>query len=136
VSPGATEGVMDGGGAAAHVTCEVSGASVLAGVGVCAQESVATTGAEPGRQVRPIAGALAPSAAGPAIVRLAPLVIANADAPVAGMVQANPKLPPAVPSVASVIGIEPTPPFNVTGEVRALIVGATPTTGDTVELSV
>ena len=117
-------GVMVAEGMAGQLTVEVSGGSAAAGVGVCTQVSVAGTSAGPGTQLRPIAGALAPKAAGPVMVRFAPAVIANADAPVAGMVHANPKLPPAVPAVATFTGTEPTPPVKVTGVVSGLTVGA------------
>ena len=117
-------GVIVGAGMAGQLTVEVSGGSAAAGVGVCAQVSVAETSTGPGTQLRPIAGALAPKTAGPVMVRFAPAVIANADTPVAGMVHANPKLPPALPAVATLTGTEPTPPVKVTGVVSALTVGA------------
>ena len=71
-----------------------------------------------------MAGAFAPKAAGPAILRFAPAVIANADAPVGGMVQAKAKLPPALPAVATVTAAVPAPPVSVTAAGSALNVGA------------
>ena len=127
--PPASDGVMIG-PLPVQVTVEVSGASTPAGVGVCAQLRVAVTAAGPGTQLKPIAGALAPNAAGPTIVRFAPVVIANADAPVGGMVQANAKLPPAVPAVVTVTAKVPVPAtVNVAGIVAVGATGATVAAG-------
>ena len=51
-----------------------------------------------------MAGALAPSAAGATIVRLAPPVMVKALAPVAGMVQASAKLAVATPVLSTFTG--------------------------------
>ena len=102
-----------------QVMTDVNGGSTAAGVGVCAQESVALTAAACGTQLKPIAGAFAPSAAGPTIVRLAPAVTANADAPVAGIVHAKPKLPPAVPAFVTLTATVPAPAVRVAVAARA-----------------
>ena len=117
-------GVMVSPATGRQLTVEVRGARTPPGVAVCVQVSVAETNATPGTQLKPIAGALAPKAAGPVMVRFAPPVIANAEAPVAGMVHANAKLPPAVPAVATKTGTEPTPPVKATGVVSGPTVGA------------
>ena len=112
------------GGPAGQVMTDVNAGKTAAGVGVCAHESVALTAAACGTQLKPIAGAFAPSAAGPTIVRLAPAVTANADAPVAGIVHAKPKLPPAEPAVATVTATVPVPATRVAVP-AILAVGAT-----------
>jgi len=125
--PPAGDGVISADGPPGQLTIEVSGASTLAGTVVCAQDSVAMTAAAPGTQLRPIAGAFAPSVAGAVMVRFAPAVIANAEAPVGGMVQASAKLPPAVPAVVTVTATVPTPPIIV--DVAAIVaVTGTPAT--------
>ncbi len=118
-----------GGVTPGQVTVEVnSGNAAPTGVAVCVQLSVAFTAAACGTQLKPIAGAFAPKAAGPATLRFAPAVIVNADAPVGGMVQANAKLPPAVPAVTTVTAAVPVPPVNVTVAGSGLAVGATDAT--------
>ena len=113
-------------GAAGQVMLEVNaGNAAPAGVSVCVQLKLAFTAAACGTQLKPMAGAFAPKAAGPAILRFAPAVIVNADAPVGGMVQANAKLPPAVPAVATLTAAVPVPPVNVTVAGSGLAVGAT-----------
>ncbi len=77
-----------------------------------------------GVQLRPIAGAFAPSVAGALIVRFAPTVIANAAVP-AGIVQASATLAVATPAVATVIVAVPAPPVSVTAAGKALSVGGT-----------
>lgn len=62
---------------AGHVAVDVKGANAApAGVAVCAQETIAVVTTAPGVQLTPMAGAFAPTVAGPVIVRLAPTVIA------------------------------------------------------------
>ena len=118
-----------------QVTVEVNaGNAAPAGVAVCAHETVAVVTAAPGEQLTPMSGVLAPSAAGAVMVRFAPAVMAKADAP-AGTVQANAKLPGAVPADATVTGIVAVPAIKVA--VAAIVaVGATPTTTATGQVMV
>ena len=84
--------------------------------------SVPLTAAAPEVQLKPIAGALAPTVAGAAMVRLAPAVIANATVPGA-MVQAKATLETGVPVVATVTATVPAPPNKVTAAGKGLSVG-------------
>ena len=109
-------------GAAGQVIVEVNGGKAApAGVSVCAQLSVEVVAATCGVQLKPIAGAFAPTVAGALIVRFAPAVIANAAVP-AGIVQANATLAVATPAVATVTAAVPAPPVRVTAG-SALSVG-------------
>ena len=110
--------------ATGQVAVDVKGGNAApAGVAVCAQDTIAVVAAAPGVQLTPMAGAFAPTIAGAVMVRLAPAVIANADAP-GGTVQASAKLPGAVPAVTTVTGIVPAPAVRVV--VAAIVaVGAT-----------
>ena len=90
--------------------------------------SVPLTAAAPEVQLKPIAGALAPTVAGAAMVRLAPAVIANATVPGA-MVQAKATLETAVPVVATVTATVPAPPNKVTAAGKGLSVGGVLTGG-------
>ena len=101
-----------------------AGNAAPAGVSVCAQLSVALTAAACGVQLKPMAGAFAPSAAGALIVRFAPLVIANEAVP-AGIVQAKATLAVATPAVATGTAAVPVPPVSVTAAGSALSVGGT-----------
>ena len=101
-----------------------AGNAAPAGVSVCAQLSVAVAIAASGVQLKPIAGAFAPKVAGAIMLRLAPVVIANAAAP-AGIVQANATLAFATPAVATVTAAVPVPAVKVTAAGSALSVGAT-----------
>ena len=101
-----------------------AGNAAPAGVSVCVQLSVAVAAATCGVQLKPIAGAFAPKVAGALIVRLAPVVMANAAAP-AGIVQAKATLALAMPAVATVTAAVPTPAVSVTAAGKALSVGAT-----------
>ena len=116
------------GAATGQVAVDVKGGNAApAGVAVCAQDTIAVVAAAPGVQLTPMAGAFAPTIAGAVMVRLAPAVIANADAP-GGTVQASAKLPGAVPAVTTVTGIVPAPAVRVV--VAAIVaVGATPAAG-------
>ena len=78
-------------------------------------------------QLKPIAGAFAPKAAGASIMRFAPPEIANEAAP-AGIVQASATLAVATPAVATVTVAVPVPAVNVTAAGNALSVGATAAT--------
>lgn len=98
------------------------GNAAPAGVSVCAQLSVEVVAATCGVQLKPIAGAFAPTVAGALIVRFAPEVIANAAVP-AGIVQARATLAVATPAVATVTVAVPVPPVRVTAG-SALRVGA------------
>lgn len=110
--------------AAGQVMVEVNaGSAAPAGVSVCAQLSVDVVAAACGVQLRPIAGALAPTVAGELIVRFAPAVIAKAAVP-AGIVQANATLAVATPAVATVTAAVPVPPVSVTAAGNGLSVGA------------
>lgn len=95
-----------------------------AGVSVCAQLSVAVVAATCGVQLKPIAGAFAPTVAGALIVRFAPAVIAKFAVPT-GIVQARATLAVATPAVATVTVAVPVPPAKVTAAGNALSVGAT-----------
>ena len=101
-----------------------AGNAAPAGVSVCAQLSVDVVAATCGVQLKPMAGAFAPTVAGALIVRFAPAVIANAALP-AGIVQAKATLAVATPAVATVTGNVPVPPVSVTANGNALSVGAT-----------
>ena len=101
-----------------------AGNAAPAGVSVCAQLSVEVVAAICGVQLKPIAGAFAPSVAGALIVRFAPAVIANAAVP-AGIVQASETLAVATPAVATETAAVPVPPVSVTAAGKALSVGAT-----------
>lgn len=104
---------------------EVNGVNAApAGVSVCAQLRVAVVTAACGVQLKPMAGAFAPSVAGALIVRFAPAVIAKAAVP-AGIVQAKATLAVATPVVATVTAAVPVPPVRVTAAGSALSVGAT-----------
>ena len=112
-------------GCAGHVTMEVNGANAApAGVSVCVQLSVAVVALACGVQLKPIAGALAPTVAGALTVRFAPAVIANATV-LAGIVHANTTLAVATPAVATVTVALPVPPMSVTVAGNGLSVGAT-----------
>ena len=112
-------------GCAGHVTMEVNGANAApAGVSVCVQLSVAVVALACGVQLKPIAGALAPTVAGALTVRFAPAVIANADVP-AGIVHASATLAVATPAVATVTVALPVPPMSVTVAGNGLSAGAT-----------
>jgi hypothetical protein len=100
-----------------------AGNAAPAGVSVCVQLSVEVVAATCGVQLRPMAGAFAPSVAGALMVRFAPAVMANAAVP-AGIVQARATLAVATPAVATVTAAVPVPPVKVTAG-NALIVGAT-----------
>ncbi len=101
-----------------------AGNAAAAGVSVCVQLSVDVATAACGVQLKPIAGALAPRGAGAAIVRFAPVVIANAAVPV-GIVQARATLAVATPTVATLTAAVPVPPVSVTAAGNGLRVGAT-----------
>ena len=88
------------------------------------QLSVAVVALACGVQLKPIAGAFAPTVAGALTVRFAPVVIANAAVP-AGMVHANATLAVATPAVATVTAAVPAPPVSVTAAGNGLSVGAT-----------
>ena len=104
---------------------EVNGANAAAaGFSVCVQLSVAVVALACGVQLKPIAGAFAPTVAGALTVRFAPVVIANAAVP-AGMVHANATLAVATPAVATVTAAVPAPPVSVTAAGNGLSVGAT-----------
>ena len=108
-------------------TVEVSGGKAApAGVSVCVQVSVTPTCDPPGIQLKPIAGGFAPTAAGALMVRLAPVVMANATV-LGGIVQANATLAFAMPAVATVTVAVPRPVdgSRVTFAGSALSVGAT-----------
>ena len=116
-------------GAAGQVIVEVNAANAApAGFAVWAQLSVVVVAAACGVQLRPIAGAFAPTVAGALMVRFAPAVIANA-AVLAGIVQANATLAVATPAVATVTAAVPVPPVRVTAAGRGLSVGGTGITG-------
>ena len=87
------------------------------------QLSVAFTAAACGVQLKPMAGALAPTVAGALIVRFAPPEIANEAVP-AGIVHAKAILAVATPVVATVTVAVPVPPVSVTAAGKALSVGA------------
>ena len=101
-----------------------AGNAAPAGVSVCVQLSVEVAIAACGVQLKPIAGALAPKAAGASIMRFAPPEIANEAAP-AGIVQAKATLAVATPAVATLTAAVPVPPTSVTAAGSALSVGAT-----------
>ena len=101
-----------------------AGNATPAGVAVCVQLSVAVAAAACGVQLKPIAGAFAPKAAGAFIVRLAPPEIANEAVP-AGIVQAKATLALATPALATVTAAVPVPPTKVTAAGSGLSVGAT-----------
>ena len=110
--------------AAGQVIVEVNaGNAAPAGFAVWAQLSVVVVAAACGVQLRPIAGAFAPTVAGALMVRFAPAVIANA-AVLAGIVQASATLAVATPAVATVTAAVPVPPVKVTAAGSALRVGA------------
>ena len=112
-------------GAAGQVIVEVNGASAApAGVSVCVQLSVAVVALACGVQLKPMAGAFAPTVAGALMVRFAPAVMANAAVP-AGIVHANATLAVATPAVATVTAAVPVPPVSVTAVGNGLSVGAT-----------
>ena len=112
-------------GAAGQVMVEVNaGNAAPAGASVCAQLSVAVVAAACGVQLKPMAGALAPTVAGALTVRFAPAVMANAAVP-AGIVQAKATLAVATPAVATVTAAVPVPPVKVTAAGKALSVGGT-----------
>lgn len=112
-------------GAAGQVTVEVNGVNAApVGVSVCAQLRVTVVAAACGVQLKPIAGAFAPSVAGALMLRFAPAVIANAAVPT-GIVQAKATLAVATPVVATVTAAVPVPPVRVTAAGSALSVGAT-----------
>ena len=112
-------------GAAGQVMVEVNaGNAAPAGVSVCVQLSVAFTAAACGVQLKPIAGAFAPTVAGALIVRFAPPEIAK-DAVPGAMVQAKATLAVATPAVATVTAAVPVPPVSVTVAGSALSVGGT-----------
>ena len=78
---------------------DVSGGSAApAGVSVCVQLSVDVVAATCGVQLKPIAGAFAPTVAGALMVRFAPAVIAKFAVPT-GIVQARATLAVATPAV-------------------------------------
>ena len=107
------------------MTVDVNGANAApAGVSICAQLRVTVVAAACGVQLKPIAGALAPTVAGATIVRFAPAVIAKAAVPV-GIVQAKATLAVATPAVATVTAAVPVPPVRVTAAGNGLSVGAT-----------
>lgn len=111
------------GGSAGQVIVEVSaGKAAPAGIAVCAQLSVDVATATCGVQLRPMAGALAPTVAGALMVRFAFAVIANVAVP-AGIVHARATLAVATPAVATVTTALPVPPLRVTSG-SALRVGA------------
>ena len=87
------------------------------------QLSVAFSVVACGVQLRPIAGALAPTVAGALIVRLAPVVTAKEAAP-AGIVQAKLTKAVGAPAVATVTATVPVPPVSVALVGSALSVGA------------
>ena len=101
-----------------------AGNAAPAGVSVCVQLSVAVAIAACGVQLKPMAGAFAPSVAGALMVRLTPAVMANAAVP-AGIVQASATLAVATPAVATVTAAVPVPPVRVTVAGNGLSVGAT-----------
>ena len=110
--------------AAGQVIVEVNaGNAAPAGFAVWAQLSVVVVDVACGVQLRPIAGAFAPTVAGALIVLFAPAVIRN-EAVLAGIVQANPTLAVATPAVATVTAAVPVPPVKVTAAGSALRVGA------------
>ena len=110
--------------AAGQVMMDVNaGSAAPAGVSVCAQLSVEVVAATCGVQLKPIAGAFAPSVAGALIVRFAPAVIANAAVP-AGIVQARATLAVATPAVATVTVAVPVPPVKVTAGSALRVGGA------------
>ena len=96
------------------------------GVAVCAQVKVAVCEVACGTQVRPIAGALAPSVAGAAMLRVPPLATAN-DAVPAGIVQASASDAVPEPAVATVTGTVPDPEASV-ADAPIVAVGAVFTT--------
>ena len=111
--------------AAGQVIVDVkAGNAAPAGVSVWVQLSVDVAAATCGVQLKPIAGAFAPTVAGALMVRFAPAVIAKAAVP-AGIVQARATLAVATPAVATVTAAVPVPPAKVTAAGRALSVGAT-----------
>ena len=111
-------------GAAGQVIVDVNaGNAAPAGFAVWAQLSVVVVDVACGVQLRPIAGAFAPTVAGALIVLFAPAVIRN-EAVLAGIVQANPTLAVATPAVATVTAAVPVPPVKVTAAGSALRVGA------------
>ena len=123
--PPAGVGVIVGKPAAGQVIVEVNaGNAAPAGVSVCAQLSVDVVAATCGVQLKPMAGAFAPTVAGALIVRFAPAVIAKAAVP-AGMLHANATLAVATPAVATVTAAVPVPPVSVTAAGNGLSVGAT-----------
>ena len=122
---GAIETVIGAAAATGQVIVDVkAGNAAPAGVSVCVQLSVAVAATACGVQLKPIAGAFAPSVAGATIVRFAPAVIANAAVP-AGIVQANATLAVATPAVATVTAAVPVPPVSVTAAGNGLSVGGT-----------
>ena len=88
------------------------------------QLSVAVVALACGVQLKPMAGAFAPTVAGALMVRFAPAVMANAAVP-AGIVHANATLAVATPAVATVTAAVPVPPVSVTAVGNGLSVGAT-----------
>ena len=112
----------DTGAIAGQVIVAVSGASAAAGIAVCAHDNVEVVIAACGVQLIAMAGALAPSAAGALMVRLAFAVIAKFAVP-AGKVHARATLAVATPAEATVTVAEPVPPVSVTAG-SALSVGA------------
>ena len=110
-----------------QLTVEVNaGSAAPAGVAVCAHDTIAVVVAAPGVQLTPMSGAFKPSAAGAAIMRFAPPVIAKDDAPGA-TVQAKAKVAVAVPVVNTVTGTAPAPAVSV-ADAAIVAVGAKPTT--------
>ena len=88
------------------------------------QVSVEVVSAACGVQLRPMAGAFAPTVAGALMVRFAPAVIANAAVPT-GIVQASATLAVATPAVATVTAAVPVPAVSVTAAGNGLSVGGT-----------
>ena len=104
--------VIDAAAAAGHVMIDVKLGGLGPGVAVCAQVKVAVCEVACGTQVRPIAGALAPSVAGAAMLRVPPLATAN-DAVPAGIVQESASDAVPEPAVATVTGTVPDPAVSV-----------------------
>ena len=111
-------------GMAGQVMVDVNaGSAAPAGIAVWLQLRVDVVDAACGVQLKPIAGAFAPTVAGALIVRSAPAVIANAAVPT-GIVQANEMLAVAFPAVATVTAAVPVPPVSVTAAGRGPRIGA------------
>lgn len=123
---GAEIDTVGAGGAtvAGQVIVAVRAAGFGPGVAVCVHVSVEFTADACGVQLKPIAGAFAPTVAGALIVRFAPPVIAKL-AVLAGIEQASPSEPVPEPAVTTLTPTEPVPPVRVALAAARAAVGAT-----------